>query len=285
MKIESSIDINKQGQIVEDETGRIVTTYELDESDYVRKSICTCKHYRFKGMEADCRLYSNNDEEVGHLKLPNGVIWHCYTDIQPVSITKDNRYLILPGIGIKESACFDIRTNALVWEWPKDFFYIYVSGNYVFAEWCLTSKGGIKVFDVETGEIVKEVMKYNTKHLHPDIYRLNKQYLFIYSQGGIFLLDMASDKMFMSKKVFKDMHEDVRVRHIEIDEETNSLKLSLVNVGLMPACGIDNGLGWEYKEISISMNEMLDDIKESPLGIKIPTTIVGVERAYKKLFE
>lgn len=284
MKVESSRDKNRKEYIPQDETGRVVTTYEEYESKGVRKCVCDCKHFRVKGMEAECRLYDDDGKEVGFLKLPNEDVWSCFAGWKPIAISKDNKYLILPGIGVVSSACFDIATNQLLWSWPKNFFYIYFSDNSVYAEWCLTSKGGIKVFDIKTGKILREVMSYNTKMHHPLISRLNEQYLFFFSQGGIFLMDLFTDKIYMSKKVFPEMHEDVRARQIKVDEKTNSICLTLINIGLMPECGIDNGLGWKYKDIIIPMDEILEDMKESPLGIKLPTTNAGIERAYKKLW-
>ena len=287
MRVESSVDKNKIGRVVEDETGRLITTYEVFESQYVRKCVCDCKHYREKGMVAECKLFDDRNNLVESLMFPNQIAWHCFSCCLPIGIDRENQYLVFPCTCKGSPACFEIKTNEILWSWSDDHFWHFnIFGGLIYSDWLLTSKGGIKVLDIKTGEILREVMKYNTKMNHPYINRLNEQYLIIYSEGGVFLLDTHTDKIYMSKKIFREfMSQDAEFVNLSnIENDNGYLILKFVNKGYVRVYSTDT-LGWDIKEIAVPMNEILDDIKESPLGIKIPTTKAGVERVYKKLFE
>ena len=274
------------GGLPRQEEGRVITTYEKYESEKIRKSVCDCKYFTNKGIIAECRLYDDDDNEVSRLMLPNSEAWSCFAWEKPIAVAENGKHLIFPGAYKGAAACFEIKTNKLLWSWPaNEFYYVYVRGKDVYTEWCFTGRGGLTVFDLETGEILRQVMTYNTKMHHPYINRLNEQFMFIYSEGGVFLLDMHTDKLYMSKKLFREfMTQDAEfVVLTNVENNDGNLTFTFVNKGYVRVYSTDP-LGWEKKEITVPIKEIIDEIKESPLGIRIPTTIVGVERAYKKLF-
>jgi len=285
MRVDSSVDKNKIGRVVEDESGRLITTYEVFESQYVRKCICDCKHYRVKGMVAECTLFDDTEKKVGHIWLQNEVAWSLFSCVQGIGISYDGKRLILPCVWKDSPGSIDIKTNVVEWNWiSQEFFKINIYSDLIYATWLLASKGGIKVLNLKTGEIQYEVMNYNTNMHHPYIDRLNEEYIIIYSQGGIFLLNMHTDKIYMSKTIFREMMtkdaEFVKLSHMQTDYK--AVYLDFYNAKHTSS---DDTLGWKTKEIKITLDEIFNNIKESPLGIKIPTTKVGVERVYKKLFE
>lgn len=287
MKAESNIDKSTiTSGVPRQEEGRIITTYEKYESKFIRKSVCDCKYFANKGAVAECRLYDDDEKEIGRMTLPNSEVWHCFANRQPIAVADEDKYLIFPGMYKGAAACFEIKTNKQLWSWPaNEFFYIYVKGREIYTEWCYTGKGGLTVLDVQSGEILRQVMTYNTKMHHPYINRLNEKYMFIYSQGGVFLLDMDTDKIYMSKAIFREfMTQDaefVTLSHIEINNE--NLMLEFYNHGYIRVYSTDP-LGWETKEIKVSINEIMEGMQESTMGIKIPTSNVGIERLHKKLF-
>jgi hypothetical protein len=255
--------------------------YEDFESSTIKRSECHCKkENKISTPDAKCYFYDSSDNEIGCINLPNSSAYSIYQYRKGIILNSDEKSIILLCSGWKGPPCYSIETGEILW---RGNVYIPAQAfpykGAIYTRWLTTSKGGLVAIDSSNGVLLGEKLTYATKLYHPSFCRLNEDNILIHIWGYIFIYELSSERLLLSKKLYIDKPSQ---RFLIYKIENNNYEVIFEYGEFVPI-----GPGLKYSWFYTTTTEKIADLLEGALpcnSTRIPTTQFTLQRIYKKLF-
>lgn len=262
------------------EIGVIETIYEKFETQSIRKSVCTC-HCPWKSTikNASCTFYDANGAEISTVVLPNARIYAYYTNHDGITISKDEKNIILYGWHKGDTACYSIDTKKLVWESEiTKVSKIFLYDNLLFCQHVLsTRRENLSIIAADTGEFKEEVLTCKMQDaLLPDFQRLSKNQIIVHIMGFIYIYNMQSRELSMSPLRINENCEYLCLLNVyAVSTETSIFQFKRFD----KATG--NNL---YFDMNVDKRQLVENAQKSLNQSKIRANKKDLEKEYNVLF-
>jgi hypothetical protein len=263
------------------------TIYEDFESSIIKRSECHCKkENKITTPDAKCYFYDSSDNEIGCINLPNSSAYSIYQYRKGIILNCDEKSIILSSSG---PPCYSIETGEILWCGSvKITGYVFPYKGKIYTGWLTCSKGGLVTLDSSNGVLLEEKLTYTTKLLHPSFHRLNEDNILIHIWGYIFIYELSTEKLLLSKKLYIDEPvEWFRMLRIENNNNEVAFEHGEFFYHGITVCRDKRDEkeknGWFFTDTTEKIADLLEGALPCNLT-RIPTTQFTLQRIYKKLF-
>lgn len=261
--------------------GKIVMTtlYADYECASVRSSVVHKFFCSQQAEDARCRFFDDDGKLVSEIRLPSANIGSM-----GLPVLSDGKHVVTPSVLKNGTTCYSLDDGHAVWTSPiEKIIDAFVYGDKIYC-YRMSSAGGLVCISAKTGAVLKEFVKFDCNKQHLEIFRFDERRLLIHSMGFIYLFDMETDELLLSKIRFDVQSELFGLIAVEHSNDFCGHKDVALRFQDVSKTGADPfGLVRTVK--SFKPTEILRGAKPSGMRERLSASRSVREREYDKLFE